>query len=71
MRITPMTDTEYDEWIESMTRYLCGVNCGSAVDIILAYVKKPDISRHQFDRLVSSLVEYQKELCERRAFNAK
>lgn len=52
-----MTDEEYDQFIKDSANYLCGFSCGTAVDIVLEYTTRSDISLHQFNRLVVELVK--------------
>jgi hypothetical protein len=52
-----MTDEEYEQFIDESADYLCGFNCGTAVDIILNYVKRSDCSASQLQRLKDKLKE--------------
>lgn len=52
-----MTDEEYEQFVNDSANYLCGFTCGTAVDVILEYTTRPDISMHQFNRLVAELVK--------------
>lgn len=47
----------YALWVDDMTRYLRGCSCGSAVDIIIAYAKMPDLSRFHLVRLIQELTK--------------
>ena len=53
-----MTDEEYDQFVKDSAGYLCGFSCGTAVDVIIEYTTRPDISMHQFNRLVKELNIY-------------
>lgn len=57
-----MTDEQYDRFISELADYLCGVSCGTAVDIVVNYVKRPDCSKHQLNRLIEELQSYYKTL---------
>lgn len=46
---------EYTETIEHIANRLCGVSCGAAIDSILEYIKRPDCSKAQINRLTSVL----------------
>jgi hypothetical protein len=48
-------ETAYNETLNFMVSYLCGVSCGMAIDSILEYVKQPDCSQAQLDRLILEL----------------
>jgi len=48
-------EAEYTETIEHIADRLCGVSCGTAVDSIIEYVKRPDCSKAQLNRLISDL----------------
>lgn len=52
----------YQEWIDQFSDMLCGVSCGVAVDIIVNYVKRPDCSKAQLQRLIKELTEYESTL---------
>jgi hypothetical protein len=60
--IMKMTDEEYEEYIDELAHYLCGMSCGTAVDVMVNYCKRPDLSKHQFRRLIDELVELQNKL---------
>ncbi len=57
-----MTDEQYERQISKLADYLCGVNCGTAVDVIMNYVKRPDCSKRQLHRLIEELQSYYKTL---------
>jgi hypothetical protein len=57
-----MTDEQYDRVISELADYLCGVSCGTAVDVVVNYVKRPDCSKHQLNRLIEELQSYYKTL---------
>ena len=57
-----MTDEQYDRFIGELADYLCGVNCGTAVDVIMNYVKRPDCSKRQLHRLIEELQSLYKTL---------
>jgi hypothetical protein len=57
-----MTDEEREQFIDESADYLCGFNCGTAVDIVINYVKRPDCSKHQLKRLIEELTEYYNKL---------
>ena len=59
MTIIKMTDEEYEGWVDEMAHYLCGMSCGSAVDVIVNYCKRPDLSARQLTRLIDELIELQ------------
>jgi hypothetical protein len=57
-----MTDEQYDRFIGELADYLCGMNCGTAVDVVMNYVKRPDCSKHQLHRLIEELQSLYKTL---------
>jgi len=57
-----MTDEQYDRQISELADYLCGMSCGTAVDVVMNYVKRPDCSKHQLQRLINELTEYETSL---------
>ena len=57
-----MTDEEYELQIDELAGYLCGMSCGTAVDVVLNYVKRSDCSKHQLHRLIEELQSYYKTL---------
>jgi hypothetical protein len=57
-----MTNEEYELQIDELAGYLCGMSCGTAVDVVLNYVKRPDCSKHQLNRLIEELQSYYKTL---------
>jgi hypothetical protein len=57
-----MTDEQYDRVISELADYLCGMSCGTAVDVVVNYVKRPDCSKHQLNRLIEELQSYYKTL---------
>jgi hypothetical protein len=57
-----MTDEEYELQIDELAGYLCGMSCGTAVAVVLNYVKRPDCSKHQLHRLIGELQSYYKTL---------
>lgn len=64
MKYTTITvsDKEYQEWLDKMGDILCGMSCGSAVDVMVNYVKRPDCSKAQLQRLIKELTEYENTL---------
>jgi hypothetical protein len=56
------TDKEYELQISELADYLCGMSCGTAVDVVVNYVKRPDCSKHQLNRLIEELQSYYKTL---------
>lgn len=49
-------DLNYDkETLNSIVSHLCGVSCGMAIDGILEYLKQPDCSQAQLNRLIFNL----------------
>ena len=44
-----MSDKEYGQFIKDSANYLCGFNCGTAVDVIIEYTTRPDLSMYQFN----------------------
>lgn len=61
LKQTHVTEEEYKNWIDECAGYLCGFSCGTAVDIILEYTTRPDLSKRQFERLVSELLQLQEK----------
>jgi len=57
-----MTDEQYDRYIGELADYLCGMSCGTAVDVVVNYVKRPDCSKHQLNRLIEELQSLYKTL---------
>jgi len=56
------TDEEYERQISELADYLCGMSCGTAVDVVMNYVKRPDCSKHQLNRLTEELQSLYKTL---------
>lgn len=56
-----LSEHEYSEMINDGASRLCGYSCGAAVDIILEYVSRPDCSKAQLDRLITSLTNKYRE----------
>ena len=56
------TDEEYERQISELADYLCGMNCGTAVDVVMNYVKRPDCSKRQLHRLIEELQSLYKTL---------
>jgi len=52
-------EENYKETIEQAANRLCGLSCGTAVDAVLEYVKRPDCSKAQTQRLISELKKLQ------------
>jgi hypothetical protein len=52
----------YDERISKDADYLCGFSCGWAVDIIIDYCKRPDLSEYHLKRLIDELIKLQNKL---------
>ena len=52
-------EENYKEAIEQAANRLCGLSCGTAVDAVLEYVKRPDCSKAQTKRLISELRKLQ------------
>ena len=46
---------DYKETVSEAANKLCGLTCGTAVDSIIEYVKRPDCSKAQLNRLISDL----------------
>jgi hypothetical protein len=57
-----MTDEQYDRFISELADYLCGMSCGTAVDVVMNYVKRPDCSKRQLHRLIEELQSLYKTL---------
>jgi hypothetical protein len=57
-----MTDEEYELQIDELAGYLCGMSCGTAVDVVMNYVKRPDCSKRQLHRLIEELQSLYKTL---------
>ena len=45
----------YKETVSATADKLCGLSCGTAIDSIIEYVKRPDCSKVQLNRLISDL----------------
>ena len=56
------TDEQYERQISELADYLCGMSCGTAVDVVMNYVKRPDCSKRQLNRLIGELQSYYKTL---------
>jgi hypothetical protein len=52
-------EENYKETIAQAANKLCGLSCGTAVDAVLEYVKRPDCSKAQIQRLISELKKLQ------------
>ncbi len=52
-------EENYKEAIAQAANRLCGLSCGTAVDAVLEYVKRPDCSKAQTQRLLSELTKLQ------------
>lgn len=50
-----MSDDEYTTFVEESAAYLCGFSCGTAVDVIVEYARRPDLSLRQLKRLITEL----------------
>jgi hypothetical protein len=57
-----MTDEQYERQISELADYLCGMSCGTAVDVVMNYVKRPDCSKRQLHRLIEELQSLYKTL---------
>lgn len=57
-----MNDEEYNQFVAEAADYLCGFSCGTAVDIVLNYAGRPDLSMHHLQRLVEELTNYYNRL---------
>lgn len=52
-------EENYKETVFAAADKLCGLSCGTAVDSIIEYVKRPDCSQAQIERLITELTKLQ------------
>ena len=48
-------EENYKQTVSDAADKLCGLSCGTAVDSIIEYAKRPDCSAAQLERLISDL----------------